>query len=195
LRPIDFGKAADMSDMSVSTYSYARDDLLDNRNTYFYTEYQGAGFIKNWRASRLKVLNILPPTIAPMPAGAFDPNSPLTRNLIEQAIAGNEILAEKFIAKFEITKRIHGAYDEKFKALDREDHKDLDLYLRAADLFVELYCSGKSSRLLNVYLKCLDTLVGLHESINAGSAGRLAWHIESEQQIISRLIKKLDLQL
>jgi hypothetical protein len=181
--------------MAEAIYQYAREDLLENRNTYFYTEYNGAAFIVGWRATRSTVKNALSGAISPASAADFDPDSRLTKDLIECAIAGDESLGEKFVAKFEITKRIHLGYGDDFRALNKDEHHNIDLYLRAADLFAQLYGASKSSRHLNVYLKCMDTLVGLSAKMETEAGGRLAWHIAREEQYISSLMAKLELSL
>ena len=176
-------------------YPYAHENLLENQNTYFYAEYRGSGFIDEWRESRLSLLGSLPSEIAPEAAAVVDPDSELTDDLIEKAMSGDVELAEKFVGKFEITKRVHQAYDNDFRAVDREHHKNLGLYLRVADLFALLYSKSGSSRHLNVYLKCLDTLVGLHKFIETESMGRLAWHIRREQEFVEGVIEELELDL
>jgi hypothetical protein len=179
--------------MNSSIYPYSRGDLLENPNSYFYTEYKGKAFVEGWRGSRSTVLKSLPPARKPAPPGVCDTESDLSRDLLEQALAGDTQLAEKFVAKFEVTKRVHRGYDADFKALARDEHHEIELYLRAADLFARLYEISKSSRHLNVYLKCMDTLTGMAARMTPNAGARLAWHITCEEQYVSGLMSGMEL--
>ena len=91
--------------------------------------------------------------------------------------------------KFEIHKRVHEGYDEGFRALDKSARHSLPLYLRAADLFQAVYEENGALRHLNVYLKCLDTLCSLSDSLDSALSARLAWHLGQEQGYIDTLMK------
>jgi len=172
----------------VTIYPYATGDLIEQPNTYFYSEYHGGEFIMAWRRERLAVLATLPEAVAPPPSRPTDPNSRQSVDLLECALAGDGPLAKAFVKRFEIHKRVHDGYDEAFRALDRAARHSYPHYLRAADLFAALYQDSGASRHLNVYLKCIDTLCAVAASLPKDLAARLAWHLAREKQCIEALM-------
>jgi hypothetical protein len=172
----------------VTSYPYATGDLIEQPNTYFYSEYGGHAFIATWRESRNEVLAKLPEAVAPLPAGPADLSSRMSIDLLERALGGDSDLREAFVKKFEIHKRVHDGYDSKFRALNKSARITLPLYLRAADLFAAAYEDGDALRHLNVYLKCLDTICALADNLSVDLAARLAWHLQREQGCIEALM-------
>ncbi len=179
----------------TTNYPYATGDLIETPNTYFYSEYGGRDFIAAWRGERDKVQARLTEAVAPLPAQAADPASRMSIDLLERALGGNTELREAFVKKFEIHKRVHDGYDDAFRALDKTARHSLPLYLRAADLFAAAYEDSGSLRHLNVYLKCLDTLCSLSDSLAAEFSARLAWHLIQEQAYIEALGKNQGISL
>ncbi len=174
---------------TVKSYPYATGDLIEQPNTYFYSEYGGYAFVAAWYEARNEVRAKLPKPVAPLPAGPADPESRLSVDLLERALAGDGELREAFVKRFEIHKRIHDGYNAAFRALDRSARGSLPLYFRAADLFAAAYEDSATLRHLNVYLKCLDTLCSLSNSLDSGLSARLAWHLEREQGYIEALMQ------
>ncbi len=172
------------------TYPYATGDLIENPNTYFYSEYGGHDFIMAWRQDRAAMLARLPAGVPPVPAKPADPASRKSADLLERALGGDVSLREAFIKKFEIHKRVHDGYDEKFRALDKAARRSLPLYLRAADLFQAAYEESHALRHLNAYLKCLDTLCAEAASLSTELLARLAWHLAREASYIDALAAK-----
>ncbi len=173
----------------MTTYPYATGDLIETPNTYFYSEYGGQAFVAAWRGARNKVLAALPEAVPPRPAQPADPDSRLSVDLLERALAGDGELREAFVKRFEIHKRIHDGYNGAFRALDRTAHWSVPLYFRAADLFAAAYEDSATLRHLNVYLKCLDTLCSLSDGLDAALSARLAWHLIQEQGYIEALAR------
>lgn len=185
----------------MSNYPYASGDLIEKPNTYFYSEFGGAAFIAAWRASRARTGAPLPEPVPPLPAnwankGAGEGSgegSGQSVALLEKALAGDGELAEAFVKKFEIHKRVHDGYGPGFRALDRRARNDLTLYLRAADLFAALYDGGQALRHLNVYLKCLDTICAMSSRLTADLSARLAWHLGHERDLVAALMAKREI--
>ncbi len=173
----------------MTSYPYATGDLIEQPNTYFYSEYSGHAFVAAWRVSRDEVLSNLPEAVAPLSPQPADPESRLSVDLLERALAGDGALREAFVKRFEIHKRIHDGFNEAFRALDRSARGSLPLYFRAADLFAAAYEDSATLRHLNVYLKCLDTLCSLSDSLDSALSARLAWHLGQEQGYIDTLMK------
>jgi hypothetical protein len=183
----------------VSNYPYATGDLIEKPNTYFYSQFGGAAFIAAWRASRARAGDPLPKPVPPLPANKAKPGTGEGTGqsvaLLEQALAGDGELAEAFVKKFEIHKRVHDGYGPGFRALDRRARNDLTLYLRAADLFAALYDDGHALRHLNVYLKCLDTICAMSSRLTADLSARLAWHVGHEREAVDALMAKRGIAL
>jgi hypothetical protein len=168
-------------------YPYSTGDLIETPNTYFYTAFGGQKFIDAWRHARAKVLAALPEPMEPPHAAEVDIQSRSAKHLLELALAGDVALREAFLVKFEITKRVHGGYDDKFRALDRKDCKDMSRYMRAADVFEAEYSVRQSLRYFNVLLKCLDTLCAHEKSLDGALPSRLAWHLIREENHFTKL--------
>jgi len=172
-------------------YPYASGDLIDQPNTYFYTEFSGQPFVEAWRRARQDVLSTLPPPAPPPPAANEPRQSQDSLDLLERAFAGDMELRETFRRKFEITKRVHGGYDDQFRALNRQDRKNLAPYLRAADVFELTYSHFSALRYLNVLHKCLDTLCAHRDQLDPPLASRLAWHLAREQTHFDQLVARV----
>lgn len=181
--------------MNAATYPYATGDLIEKPNTYFYTPYVGSAFFEAWRTARDQSLADLPAPAAPPPALPADVESRRAADLLEHAIAGDASLQESFLAKFEVTKRVHREYGKDFRATDASQRYDLPLYVRAADLFEGMYANSGSLRALNVLAKCLDTLCSVRSALATEHASRLAWHILAERQHVGALAQRLGVAL
>ena len=183
-------------------YPYARGDLLHERNTYYYTPYHGRQFLDAWRAARSDMLANLPaPAAAAPPVDAAAVSAGVTRAdtrvLLECALAERDkaacALLEKFVKKFEITKRIHETYDADFRAVNRSAFLRIDLYVRAAELFEVAFCATDDLRYLNVLLKCLDTLSVVTDDLTQDDQARLACLILRERKHVEALMRRLEI--
>jgi len=179
----------------MTLYPYALGDLIEQPNTYHYSAYNGRDFIAAWRQARAAVLAKLPRPVPPSAVKAADPASRRSVDLLEQALDGDAELREAFVKKFEIHKRVHQGYDDSFRALDKSSRRSLPLYLRAADLFAAAYEESTADRHLNVYLKCLDTICAMAETLPMDLAARLAWHLLQEQTYIDALMSDRGIKL
>jgi len=176
-------------------YPFSTGDLISCRNTYFYTEYQGMGFIDAWKHHRNNVKKGLPLPSSPPKVTPVEPGSNNTHDLLERALGGDKVLTEKFLRKFEITKRIHDAYDLNFRAIDPTACHSLHLYVRTADLFELTYTADSSVRYLNGYMKCLDTLCAHVKELDEGLKARLVWHLDQELIHVQRKAHELGITI
>ncbi len=180
--------------MSDKAYPYASGDLLAVPNTYFYAAYGGRDYLAPRQAERRRLESTLPP---PAAAPDSEPGLQETAALLESAFAATARtpaidpqgwrLIERLVRRFEIFKRIHDAYDDDFRAIDREAHGTLAHYLRAGEIF-EAACTagaaGDRLRYLNVLLKCLDTLCSLAHRFEPPQRARLARLIARENELV-----------
>jgi methionyl-tRNA formyltransferase len=177
--------------LNDTTYPYASGYLLASPNTYFYANYGGRDFLAAWRAERQRVAATLP-SPADAPASALGQEK--TAGLLEHAFAATAQtpaddsegwrLIDQLVRRFEIFKRIHDAYDDNFRAVDREAHGTPALYLRAGEVFEAACTATTDLRYLNVLLKCLDTLCSLADRFESTEGARLARLIVREDALV-----------
>jgi hypothetical protein len=182
-------------------YPYAKGALLDDRNTYFYSTYGGSDFLQAWASDRDNALTI---TASPPPGDAIevpDLGRPvLTATLLESlinAMANNtppnaraRAWLSKLVQKFEVTKRVHEAYDDNFKAVERKNHRDLALYLRLAEVFEQAFSTTNMLPYLNALLKVLDTLCALRVGLSKSDRARLSNLIVRERTHVIALAER-----
>ncbi len=184
-----------------SLYPFASGDLLARPNTYFYTPFDGWAFIDAWRTQRgpgkgTDLAQKPPPDKTPLlraPDGSIK-----TERLLEHLFAAlhtDEIISndnkqwlEKLLKKFETTKRIHVAYDNKFRAIDKSQHFNHDLYIRLAEVFERAYTRTGDLPYLNGLLKCVDTLLSFRIHGDAEKEQRLSALVLRERAHIDRLL-------
>lgn len=171
------------------SYDYARGDLLEQRNTYMYSAVGGPAFLAAWRRSRQEALASLPPLA--------DRPPPLARGLgtdalLEELLAALELggatpALEALLQRFEVTKRLHARYTERWRPEDPNDFRDLSRYVRFAEVLERAYERLHDLRHLNALMKCVDTLVALREGLDANYGARLARLIVAEDAHVAEL--------
>src|SRR5262245_15828231 len=151
---------------STQLYPFASGNRLDDRNTYFYTDFAGREFLDAWRADRDRVAATLGApaasaplaTVAELPAGeSVWHTATLCEALYRELTAGpaeldaaSAHLLDQLIRKFETTKRVHGAYRrDDFRALDPGNFRDLALYIRFGEVLDVTIGRTGSLRALN----------------------------------------------
>lgn len=184
----------------AAEYIYDRGDLLEHPQRYSYTPFQGYAFVDAWRQSRDQALQSLPEPVSHMPApqqidGAITIESCCdTQLLMERAFAalrnkqdttGLNIL-DRFVKKFEITKRIYTAYLPDWRADTTSDYRNPGLYVRAAELFEAAFSQSADIRYLNVLLKIIDTLVAISGNLSTPQGQRLSRLIHQEHIHITK---------
>jgi len=185
--------------MSSALYPYATGDLLESRNTYFYTPYEGLRFLRAWRDSRDDVLSELPEPAISAPAAAtlgvsntadLDTAALLERILdkIEQSKPFSDNL-DRLVQRFEVSKRVHEAYSAKWRPVDPGNYHDLSLYLRFAEVTEAAYVQARLLTYLNVLLKVIDTLAALRVQLDGESRSRLARLILCERAHVTGIEK------
>lgn len=195
--------------MNLLEYPYANGPLLDQRNTYFYSHYQGRSFLDAWKRQRDLALKKLPE-----PSPALNVDSPcesnvsastqkfdtglLLNNLIQKVATGQIKygdgpwrLIDKLTQRFEVTKRIHDAYNENWRACDKGAYKTYELYIRFAELMEMSYKKSEMVQYLNALLKCIDTLCAIADNFDETLKSQLARLIVEEQKLVKTIAKKV----
>jgi len=190
---------------SVSTYTYATGDLLEERNSYTYTRYHGDVFFADWREARAQVLRgLAEPTDPPAPiekivlATALEADPLCTADMLEslmdsllrQETGGlvRETLV-RLVGRFEVAKRVHSHYLAHWRATPEAKYHDLVLYLRYAEVMELAYSLTGEVVYLNVLLKVLDTLAARVDDLPADQSGRLARLMGREQIHIDQMLR------
>jgi hypothetical protein len=180
-----------MTNNEVS-YIYSSGNLIEERNTYFYTPYLGIPFVKAWRMEREKAIKILgAPCEPPAPAELQNDDSTgfaLLESLYADIISSNfDNNLSLLIQRFEVGKRIYKKYDKNLRAIDRAQCHDLSLYLRFAEILDEAYTRSGKLNYLNPFLKIIDTLIALQDNLDGPQGGRLSRLIDRELQYVDKL--------
>lgn len=190
--------------MSSISYPYSQGDRLEERNTYFYSEYHGAAFFPAWRASRKTALACLPqpqcPTV-PKPSQAttsygYDTAALLAKLLTDEPNqAQNRRLAERLLQRFEVSKRLYCHYDSDFRAVLSSHYDSLELYLLFASLCLHYAKQPASLPFLNGLLKCLDTLISIQQRLSPELGAHLAWLINAEQEWVAHVATQIEVEI
>lgn len=181
----------------MSAYPYSRGDLLEQRNTYFYSPFGGETFLSAWRTERESALGGLPPARpAPQACEGRAPTDRLLERLYRAFSEGRqgldeERLLDRLIQRFEVSKRVHAEYNADFRPVDPEDYRDLGRYLRFAEVLDAAFGLAGGLPRLNAMLKCLDTLTALCSRFDADAAGRLARLIGCERDHVAALALRM----
>lgn len=182
----------------MTDYLYASGDLLEQRNTYFYTPYAGADFLRAWHLQRDAAA--LSP-IAGAPEGEAPPGS--TDILLEaiaealQAPVVPPFLADalaRLIQRFEVSKRLHGEYGANWRPVAPDDYRQPGRYLRFAEVLEMAWQRGLGLPTLNALLKCVDTLASLQPRLDADQQRRLAVVIERERMHVAGLARRIGVE-
>ncbi|MAH84048.1 MAG: hypothetical protein CBB68_06740 [Rhodospirillaceae bacterium TMED8] len=189
-------------------YPYAHGPLLDDRQTYFYSDYQGLTFLKAWKNDRQTARISIAPAPAPNPMVRELPipgANVVTANLLEAILTvvlreselsnAAQFWLAQLIKKFEVTKRVHSGYDSTFKAIDREDHKNLELYLRLAEVLECAVNTNLALSSLNCMLKVMDTLCALRQGLSEVQRARLSRLVDSERQFVNIITQRVGVPL
>lgn len=192
------------------TYEYSRGDRLNDRNTYFYTTFQGPEFLSDWERDREQALLHLPaPREYAEPSSIaleFSDNGEfetldlleylkLALEKVDNSNPGNSPLQiqpwlDLLLQRFEVTKRVYTRYGPRFRAAGDRQYSDLALYAGLGEVMDLAYQKTSKLQYLNALLKVIDTLISrlMHLSVSVG--GRTARLIQREQQYVQNLTSR-----
>ena len=173
-------------------YQYCDGDLLIERNTYFYSEYHGAQFLLAWQSQRKAAIQ----SIGPDRAGDYNAEPTRTGDLlncIRESISnrneeqGGFDNLDKLVQRFEVTKRVHEAYTEKWRARDVSRFRNLGLYVLLAEVLVLAYRQTERLVYLNALLKIADTLCSVGPHLDEGLLARFQGVLDAERAFVDAL--------
>jgi hypothetical protein len=179
----------------MADYKYAEGDLMGHPQTYFYTRFEGEGFLQGWRRSRQTALDALPTPAHKAPP--FNSRTSGTARLLELAFkeansattakGSLPFHAEAILRKYEVGKRIYDQYDEDLKPVDKDRFRTHIYYVRAAESFETAYARTRDLRALNALLKSLDTLTAHAAELEPALGARVARLILEEWRHVARI--------
>lgn len=181
------------------TYPYASGNLLEQRNTYFYSTYEGRAFLDAWRQQRdqaLRELSDIAPTEAKNSQAPLSAPTDILLESIHGDLSAKRKVVEsraldRLVQRFEVSKRLHGEYDARWRPVDASDYRSLERYIRFAEILAAAYGQTGSLPYLNAMLKVLDTLTSIHAALSGAQRGRLRRVITQERDHIERLSLRL----
>jgi methionyl-tRNA formyltransferase len=178
---------------SIPTYRYASGDLLEKRNTYFYTSYEGEAFLRSWRQQRAATLAAACGTDSE--SALPDDNAAvagLLQHLKKQlagasASAGDYQTLDRLLQRFEVSKRLHDGYASNWKPLDASRYHGKERYVLLAEVLCLAAASTGDLRYLNGLLKCVDTLTATGIATGRSGSARLNAVLEQERHLVDHV--------
>lgn len=172
----------------MKNYDYANRNPLENRNTYFYSPYIGRSIFIFWQYQRQYSVRKKKRSKHALPSKVSHTDriiSHLQKSLVHKTITSEEWQKiDKFLQRFEVTKRLHGEYNTNWRPVDPDDYKSMETYLLFAELMDKAYQLSTKIQYLNALLKIMDTLTALAKKLDAQQKNRLRILIYREREHI-----------
>jgi len=197
--------------MNASTYPYSQGNRLEQRNTYFYSGFQGVPFLDAWRdarkfaardlraAQQSEVVEIRP---RQTPVSNGIDTLKLLEKLLTELLAGDvsdetRAWTDILRTRFEVSKRVFCTYAKTYphKPVTGSDWKNLSLYVGFSTLMDAAYTAMGDITYLNALLKCNDTLVSVCHELSSEDKARLSDLLKKEAHYIDRLANTLEISL
>lgn len=184
-------------------YKYITDNNLYEKQTYMYSEYGGAAFLKEYINSRQNYLkkSFLGGGHEEDEACIFrcDTEKQL-RMILAQLKTGDtesETLAllNLYTKSFEVRKRIYTEYDDKWKPIEDSQFQVYEIYLLFADCLIHAYKQTDCLKYLNCLLKVDDTLLSISADLKPVLMTYLAWIVDMELKAVFELVDKMSISL
>lgn len=179
------------------TYIYASGDLLENRNTYFYSTYEGEGFLNAWREQRNHALLVTDRLESS--TEKYHITAPVEKLLkvichdlkTHGVTEVSKHTLDRLVQKFEISKRLYGEYDEYWRPLATEDYRVLERYVLFAEALHLAYSLTDMLTYINAVIKCMDILTAMRKDLTVEQSNRLRYLITYEKSHVQQLAEKL----
>lgn len=196
--------------MSCVDYIYSQGNRLEDRNTYFYTQFSGEKFLNAWREARECAARDLyreQDEVGENPSQQLSADSGVnTRELLKRLMgklscgefAGEtQLWTDILRRRFEVSKRVFCTYagDYPHKPVPGAGWQDLELYTGFAALMDTAYTITGDITYLNALLKCNDTLVSVRHELSSNDRERLSGLLGREQYYIAQLADSLEVRL
>ena len=174
-------------------YIYDKGNLLEKRNTYFYTEFSGEKFISSWKISRNSTLNKLSELTNKVNEETPKPIDKILQKTYAELSSStiqdkSFVTLDKLVQRFEVTKRIHDEYNDDWRPVDSSKYQGLNRYLKFAESLEKAYHLTTNLSYLNTLLKCIDTLTTLCDEMDMTQKQCMQKLICREREHVDRLI-------
>jgi hypothetical protein len=191
-------------------YPYGSGDPIANRNTYFFTPFGGIPFLRGWVSSRATLAAALDESkeqAAPAaPKPVMNEERVATRDLLDwlaAAVRRGELdeqacyRLEIMLKKFEVGKRLFERYDATppHRPAAGAGDRQLELYVRYAELMELCHARLGGLRYLNVLLKVMDTVSAYFAAMAADLRPRAARIAAREHAHVMHLANALGVGL
>jgi len=182
----------------MRAYPYGTGNRLEDRNTYYYSSFIGRDLFIFWKHQREDALQVGPRSSPCL--WEEKPTDRLIANLLSslaRRVAGPAewLQIDKLLQRFEVSKRLHGEYNSKWRPIDPSDYQGMETYLRFAELMDQAYLSSAKLHYLNALLKSIDTLTALVVRLDAQQFNRLKQLADSERDHVKNLAIKIRVDL
>lgn len=188
-------------------YSYARGDLLNNRNSYAYTPYYGKTFINAWRQQRLAFISNS--ELRTQALATINRGRKIRQGICQSKVSTQQLLdelygycvnegvdgmamgyLEKLVQRFEVAKRIHDQYDEAWVPVDNLAFYSYASYISYCETMLLCFEITRRLDFLNVTLKCHDTICSFYSRLNEAEKSRLSATILQEMLFVDELVRQ-----
>ena len=141
-------------------YPYASGDLLEERNTYFYSSYHGETLLEAWQMRRREVSVQAGTDMLSAKTETDHLIMGLTKALDKSSQEATAALArlDRLVQRFEVTKRIFDGYDDAWRAVDRTRYHNAATYALFSGLLSLAFEKTGCLTYMNALLKCNDIL-------------------------------------
>lgn len=158
----------------TARYAYAAGDLLARPHTYFYSAFGGPAFLEAWRTQRLAAAAWFDATAVAFETGTTSTDRACalftdTMTSLDRSdrTEGLRVVA-LLVQRFEVTKRVYGAYDDTLRPVDRDDFRELPRYVAFGQLLERSYRASQRLPCLNALLKLNDILGAYRDAVPPG---------------------------
>ena len=176
-----------------AVYAYATGDLLAQPNTYFYSAFGGEAMLDAWEASRGEMLRWCAIAPTAREVGAEPAEEPVARQFaaIARGVAAGDACASasfaRLVQRFEVTKRVYGAYDARWRAVDATDYRRLARYVAFGELLTAVHAATARLDALNALLKLNDIVCAHREDLAPADRARVAGLLRAERDAVCAL--------
>jgi len=155
-------------------YPYASGQLLEERNSYFYSTYHGDPLLEAWQVRR-RESSEASTQADPDALPTATETDRLIKEIVEALGKSSEeasadlMRLDRLVQRFEVTKRIFDAYTDEWRAVDRTRYYTAASYARFSGLLSRAFEKTGYLTYLNALLKCNDILnaIDLPSSVQA----------------------------
>ena len=197
-------------------YKYTENNLLENPETYFYSKFMGISFLKSYFLKRREKLlefksklpddyisnNLENIMMSKLKETYKSKKSNLSINtfhfllkkLDEKNIIDNDVVLNRIIQKFEVSKKINDLYSiDELKPIG--NNKNIDVYILFGILLINFYRVTKKLKYLNSILKLSDILCSLSNNNSFYFVCGSALIVENELKFVEEILSKNKINL